>query len=134
MGKLRQVIHQVQTSGGTQQSVLWYLPNFAPAKLVAIQVAGGASEPGKTLSLRVVYELDGVEHLLGASGDVTLEGTSWKTEFLPGATPVRQSDTIHIVPIACPGVLSRGNLKVVSSASPTEVWISDSALLIEPLA
>jgi len=127
----KRLIQDVRAFKTGQRSVTFDLSEYAPARLVALQASGGASEVGKTLSLYVTYELPERSHVIALTGDVTLEGIMWQVEFLPWARPTRQSNLIHIVPIWPPLLVPESKLHIISLASLDDIWISTATLLME---
>ena len=116
-----------------QQSVTIDLEGYPVSRLAALRVAGGAYAVGQTLDLYVAYRLGARSHIIGLTGEVTLDSLSWAVEFLPYARPMRRGDTWHIVPIWCPLLTPDAQLVVASLESLSVMWISTVTALLEPI-
>jgi len=123
--------HRAFTEG--QETVEFDLSEYAPSRLAALQVSGGASASGLTLRVYVTYHYPGRSHVIADTGEVTLGLTLWQVEFLPWARFIRSSDLYHIVPIYAPVLVPEARLHVVAKMSSSGVWINTATLLMEPI-
>jgi len=133
LSSYEQLQHHDVFPGGDRLMSLQSLEGYPVSRLAALRVAGGAYAVGQTLDLYVAYRLGARSHIIGLTGEVTLDSLSWAVEFLPDARPMRRGDTWHIVPVWCPLLTPDAQLVVASLESLSVMWISTVTALLEPI-